>query len=213
MKVIATLKAAYPTYYRALSRDEIEAVFRLWEVQFREDVYKDVVMACHSLISSRTNTFPPSIGEIKNALHQTQNPGEITGADAWAMVSKCIARGSVHSREDWERLPDVVKDTISADEIRRLAISEDYNESVQKALFLKAFQTVADRHRMMSVIPGSIAEAIKARREALQAPQSGFTLTDDKNTAEESETPQNAPQPPRTAINIAEYLRKRRETA
>lgn len=163
--ILATLKAAYPTYYRELPKTDAEAVVNLWAVQFADCGYKETMTAVHSLISSRTSNFPPTIGEVKQALFRIRKPGALSPGDAWAMVSRCISRGSVHSREDWELLPEVVRKAITPDEIRRMATDEDYNESVSKALFLKNFAVVQEREREREVVPAGIARMIEAKRQ------------------------------------------------
>lgn len=165
MKVLATLRAAYPTFYKSLTPDEMTAVVNLWEIQFKDCTYPETVTACHALISSRTSNFPPTIGELKQSLFSLRNPGAITAWEAWAAVSRCISRGSVHSREDWELLPEVVRKAITPDEIRRMATDEDYNESVSKALFLKNFAVVQEREREREVVPAGIARMIEAKRQ------------------------------------------------
>lgn len=173
LKVLATLRAAYPNFYKNLSAEEFGAVVKLWEFQFRDCEYPETVAACHSLIATRTSTYPPTIGELKKALHEVREPGAVTAEQAWDMVRDAIGRGSVHSREDWERFPGVVQKAISPDEIRRLAIMEDGNEGVMKAQFLKAFAIVQEREREAAVMPVDISRMIESRlkekRDALTA--------------------------------------------
>ena len=87
-------------FYRGLTDGDAKAVVTLWKIQFAEDSYKDVSLAVHTLISTRTDTFPPVIGEIKEVLRSITHPEEIPSGDAWDMVMKCIKRGTVHAAED-----------------------------------------------------------------------------------------------------------------
>lgn len=160
------LKAAYPQYYRGLNNTDLEAVVRLWETLFKEDKYADVAIAVHTLITTRTDTFPPVIGEVKQALREVTRPDEMTAQSAWAEVMKCVKRGGYHAAEDWALLPDVIKAAISPEQIKSMAMSEDFNESVEKSLFFRTWNTVTERKRVADTVPASIRAEIEKRKAA-----------------------------------------------
>lgn len=158
-------------FYRDLKDGDIKAVANLWKIQFAEDSYKDVSLAVHTLISTRTDTFPPVIGEIKEVLRSITHPEEIPSGDAWDMVMKCIKRGTVHAAEDWSNLPEDVRAAVSVDEIKRHAENEEFNEGVEKALFLKRWAVLRDRRRTEQQMPPTLRAQIEARRTALETAQ------------------------------------------
>lgn len=70
IKILAVLKAAYPNSYKGMTKDEANGVVNVWATQFVSFPYLVVSLAINKLIS--TNTFPPSISEVKDkiqALH------------------------------------------------------------------------------------------------------------------------------------------------
>ena len=168
LKILAVLKAAYPNFDRGLQNGGEDAIINLWAVQFAEDSYRDVSLAVHTLISTRTDTFPPVIGEVKEVLRSITHPEEIPSGDAWEMVMRCIRRGTVHAAEDWAKLPDDVRAAVSVDEIKRHAEDENFTESVEKSLFLKRWDVLRERKRVENSMPGSLLEQIAARRAALE---------------------------------------------
>lgn len=171
LKILTVLRAAYPMFYRGLTDGDAKAVVTLWKIQFAEDSYKDVSLAVHTLISTRTDTFPPVIGEIKEVLRSITHPEEIPSGDAWDMVMKCIKRGTVHAAEDWAQLPADVRAAVSVDEIKRHAENEEFNEGVEKALFLKRWAVLRDRRRTEQQMPSTLREQIESRRTALEKAQ------------------------------------------
>lgn len=66
IKVLAVLKAAYPASYRNMTKDEANGVVMIWATQFAAAPLQVVMIAVQRLIS--TNTFPPTISEVKSAL-------------------------------------------------------------------------------------------------------------------------------------------------
>ena len=142
-------------FYRGLTDGDAKAVVTLWKIQFAEDSYKDVSLAVHTLISTRTDTFQPVIGEIKEVLRSITHQEEIPSGDAWDMVMKCIKRGTVHAAEDWAKLPADVRAAVSVDEIKRHAENEEFNEGVEKSLFLKRFTKSYCKKKMAKYIPSA----------------------------------------------------------
>ena len=171
LKILTVLRAAYPMFYRGLKDGDAKAVVNLWQIQFAEDSYKDVSLAVHTLISTRTDTFPPVIGEIKEVLRSITHPEEIPSGDAWDMVMKCIKRGTVHAADDWSNLPADVRAAVSVDEIKRHAENEEFNEGVEKSLFLKRWAVLRDRRRTEQQMPPTLKAQIEARRTALETAQ------------------------------------------
>lgn len=187
LRILSVLRAAYPMFYRDMKDGDIKAVANLWKIQFAEDSYKDVSLAVHTLISTRTDTFPPVIGEVKEVLRSITHPEEIPSGDAWDMVMKCIRRGTVHAAEDWANLPEDVRAAVSVDEIKRHAENEDFNEGVEKSLFLKRWAVLRERRRAEQQMPPSLRAQIEARRTALES------VTPPQITAEKPAEPVQKP--------------------
>lgn len=174
-------------FYRGLKDGDAKAVVNLWQIQFAEDSYKDVSLAVHTLISTRTDTFPPVIGEVKEVLRSITHPEEIPSGDAWDMVMKCIKRGTVHAAEDWAKLPADVRAAVSVDEIKRHAENEEFNEGVEKSLFLKRWVVLRERRRTEQQMPPTLKAQIEERRKALE------TATPPKITTEQPAEPAQKP--------------------
>lgn len=66
IKVLAILKAAYPNSYRGMTKEEAQGTVAVWATQFTDMPVGVVMIAVNKLIS--TNTFPPSINEVKERI-------------------------------------------------------------------------------------------------------------------------------------------------
>lgn len=65
-QILAILKAAYPNSYRGMTKEEAIGTVNVWATQFIDMPVTVVMIAVNKLIS--TNTFPPSIGEVKEKI-------------------------------------------------------------------------------------------------------------------------------------------------
>ena len=66
LRVLAILKAAYPSSYNGMTKREAAGTVAVWSVQFADVPVDIVLMAVQKLIS--TNKFPPAISEVKNKI-------------------------------------------------------------------------------------------------------------------------------------------------
>ena len=66
LKVLAILKAAYPSSYNGMTKREANGTVAVWCMQFADMPGDIVLMAVYKLIS--TNKFPPSISEVKDKI-------------------------------------------------------------------------------------------------------------------------------------------------
>ena len=65
-QILAILKAAYPNSYKGMTKEEAIGTVNVWATQFINIPVNVVMIAINKLIS--TNTFPPSIGEVKEKI-------------------------------------------------------------------------------------------------------------------------------------------------
>lgn len=84
IKILAIMKAAYPNSYRGMTKDEANGTVSVWATQFAKYPARVVMIAINKIISK--NTFPPSIGEVKE---------EIRGLywEAWMMLNEHKTHG------------------------------------------------------------------------------------------------------------------------
>lgn len=66
IKMLSILKAAYPNSYKGMTKDEANGTINIWAMQFSNMPFNIVAIAVNKLIS--TNTFPPSINEVKEKI-------------------------------------------------------------------------------------------------------------------------------------------------
>lgn len=66
LQILAILKAAYPSSYNGMTKEEATGTVAVWCMQFSDIPAEIVMMAIHKLIA--TNKFPPSISEVKGKI-------------------------------------------------------------------------------------------------------------------------------------------------
>ena len=66
VQILAILKAAYPSSYNGMTKEEATGTVSVWAMQFEDMPVGIVMMAIHKLISS--SKFPPSVAEVKEKI-------------------------------------------------------------------------------------------------------------------------------------------------
>ena len=66
VQILAILKAAYPSSYNGMTKEEASGTVSVWAMQFESIPVDIVMMAIHKLIAS--NKFPPTVAEVKDKI-------------------------------------------------------------------------------------------------------------------------------------------------
>lgn len=142
--ILGILKTAYPNFYKEMSKQEMLNVVDLWADMFKNDNSKLVTVAVKELINSFQ--YPPTIADIKNKIYNLTNE-EKTPSELWDRLQKAISRGIYHSEEEFEKLPEEVKEFIrSPKQLKELAMMDsDVVHSVTKGQFFKQIEVIQKR--------------------------------------------------------------------
>lgn len=68
IKILSILKAAYPSSYKGMTKEEASGTISVWAAQFATIPATVIYIAINKLIS--TNPFPPAISQVKEKLHE-----------------------------------------------------------------------------------------------------------------------------------------------
>jgi len=156
---------AYPQSHH----DEAEAKLNLWNEMFLDESYEIVQLSVKAFISSDTKGFPPSIGNIKQKIVNITESAEMTELEAWECIRKAASNGYYGCREEWEKLPSILKSLTSPSQIREWAMmdSEVFN-SVVASNFMRSYRVRAKHHYEYSVLPNNMKSVIDVISEKLK---------------------------------------------
>lgn len=160
--VLAVLRTAYPAFYR--DAEEAKNAVILWAEMFAEDSFAEVAAAVKTLIATKTEGFPPTIGAVKEKLSQLRTPERMTAQEGWALASKAAA-GNL----PWDKLPPMVQRAIGSPLILRdwgMMDAETFN-SVVYSQFIKAYGAYDRREKELSLMPPDVRELVAGLADRL----------------------------------------------
>ena len=170
LKIMSVLRGAYPQFYRNIDRKEAEATVGLWTEMFAHDEYPFVAAAVKAMIESDSKGFPPHIGAVKEKLRLLTAGDEMTEAEAWGIVAKALRNSTYGSREEFDKLPPMVRRIVgSPSQLREwAAMDSEAVHSVVSSNFQRSYRAIAQREREIAKLPpdvrvlvGKLADAKK----------------------------------------------------
>ena len=174
LAIMGALKAAYPTFYRDMRREEAEQIVRLWTEMFADDPAREVAAAVKAHIATDAKGFPPHIGAIKTSLCKLRAPDELTEAEAWGCVRRALKNGIYGYMEEYEKLPAVVQRLVgSPSQLKEWAMmDEDTVASVVASNFQRSYKARAASEREYMALPQGIRDQVALVAEHFEMPAS-----------------------------------------
>ncbi len=165
VEMLSLLRAAYPSFYSKIGKDQLEQIVSLWEEMFKEDDVATVKLALKNLISSHKG-YPPDIATLKEKIDDLMRTvrKEPTDEELFRLLSKACENGFYGYREEFEKLPDVLKrylgDPLALMEMATLP--NQTFETVTKGQFLKEIKTVRARIRAEEALPAELKKLLSS---------------------------------------------------
>lgn len=160
-KIMDILSVAYPAFYRNTTQDTMRKAVILWHEMFADDDFGAVAAAVKALIATKADSYPPSIGEVKEQMTSLKMP-DMDESTAWALVAKACTNGIYHYREEYAKLPTDVQAAVGAPEqIREWAkMDSETFHSVVASNFKRNFRANIARKKTNEMLPTDIKTLI-----------------------------------------------------
>lgn len=162
LAIMSVLKAAYPAYYRDMSRNDAEAVVSLWAEMFKDENAVEVTMAVKAFICTDTKGFPPNIATIKNYIYKLNHKDEMTEIEAWGYVSRALKNSLYNSAMEFEKLPPIVQRLVgSHNQLKEWAVMDsDMVNSVVASNFQRSYKARATSEKEYLSLPTDVKNAM-----------------------------------------------------
>ena len=163
LKIMAILKASYPSFYRDTTRKDAEGIVNLWAEMFAEDDYRLVAAAVKALIASDSKGFPPVIGQVKEKLRMLTDKQDMTEQEAWGLVAKAVRNGVWGSKDEFAKLPEDIRRIVgNPEQLRSWALMDsDSLHSVVASNFQRAYRVRAAQQKEYAALPADVKAVVE----------------------------------------------------
>ena len=178
--LLSVMKAAYPNFYRDMTRKDADHVISLWSEMFKDEPAALVALAVKQHIATDRKGFPPHIGAIKDAIVKIQQPEEMTEIEAWNIVRKAIRSHPWDAKEQFEKLPPVLQRLVgSSSQLQEWGQMEaDVVSSVVASNFQRSYKARAAHEREFLALPSDVKEAMLQIAGGMKMPELPAAPTD-----------------------------------
>lgn len=154
----AVITASYPQFYQRQTPQDLENLIKAWAFALDEYTYEQASIGLKVYIHNDAKGFPPSPGQIIDAIHKTEEHpvAEATAAEAWQIVWDAITRLSwEHPEIEFDRLPPECQRAIgSAESLKEIAMMNTEDVLIgEKARFMRQYDVVKQNVRDYERLP------------------------------------------------------------
>lgn len=161
LHVLAYLKGAYPNWGRSLSNDDAKAMVAVWFDMLGEYNVNLIKSAVQGMLA--TNEYPPTIAEVIKKIQLIQCKEQpMSEIQAWGLVKKALSNSTYNSKSEFEKLPQVIQNTIGThDTLRGWALEECENmDKVTGSNFMRSYKSTVQREREFNSMPSDVKALI-----------------------------------------------------
>lgn len=171
--LLSVLKAAYPNFYKNMTRKDADRVIALWSEMFKDEPGEIVALAVKRHIATDTKGFPPHIGAIKESIVKIMHPSDMTELEAWGLVQKALRNGYYGAQEEYEKLPLVVQRLVgSPNQLREWAqMDTETVSSVVASNFQRSYKARIAHEREYLALPSDVKQAVSQIADGMKMPE------------------------------------------
>lgn len=161
-QILMRIQTTYPNWK---PQADLSLVIDVWHEYLEGYEYKDILYAVKSFVLTDTEGFAPSVGQVLGQLRKVAESDELSGLEAWALVSNALRNGYYGAEKEYDKLPPLVQKAVGTPENLRHWSQTDLKsiETVVMSQFLTAYKTVTKRASEFSVIPSSVRLEMQKR--------------------------------------------------
>ena len=110
-RILASIQAVYPNFTK--DRDA-RVLANVWQQVFADVPYAEVNRALGAFFASDVKGFPPTPGAVNAYIKKSKQLTAPTENEAWARLLKAVSRGLYNSAEEYEKLPEDIREIVGS---------------------------------------------------------------------------------------------------
>lgn len=168
-QLLAVLKATYPPSFKDSTPSDIKALVGVWARVFKDWDAELVQQAVDVVIATNKTNFAPSPGLVMDQLIKITSRPEMTEMEGWQLVFKAIKNSAWHSKEEFNKLPLVLQNSVGSPEMLKSwsEMPEDTVQSVVQSNFMRAFRSKKVQEYEQKALPGEAKDKILELSEGM----------------------------------------------
>lgn len=149
--LVKAMKAVYSDVKFIADSD----AFNVWYELLKDIPYEVCQAAVHKYMS--TNTFPPTIADIRKIAFEVSQPEMMNEAEAWALVLRAIGNGLYNAQNEFNKLPAACQRAVGRPEVLKewANMEIDTVNSVIQSNFMRVYKAQCQKEQEYGQLPAS----------------------------------------------------------
>ena len=151
-KILSIIAEIYPAFRRDRNPKFIS---QIWHTIFSSIPYQQVEQALAEFYATDTKGFPPVPGALRELIVSRMQQEQLPDMEAWQLTLQAISRGIYNSREEFDKLPPLVRQVVRSPEaIHNWAFLDDWQ--IQHSVapwFFRAYNSALEKHCSSALLP------------------------------------------------------------
>lgn len=184
--IFAILEANYEPQFAKRTDLNKAAMVNLWAEHFLDKDYNLVKAAVNSYISTDTTGFVPNVGQINEHIRNLTQRDQMTEQEAVSLILKATRNGLYGAKEEYEKLPPVLRRLVGSPEQLRVwaRMTEDELNTVVASNLMRSYRAIAKKEEVQQTLPSSIKAMLEQVGTQMRIEEKGTNEneeTKDKN--------------------------------
>ena len=108
-RILSSIQAVYPNFKK--DRDA-HLLTEVWHNVFADIPYEEVNKALSAFFATDAKGYPPTPGAVNTFIKKARQLNEPNEHQAWARLLRAVSRGLYNSREEYEKLPEDIREIV-----------------------------------------------------------------------------------------------------
>lgn len=167
-QLVAVIKKVFPNSYKDLTQKDWFDLVDTWYWLLAEYDINTATIALKTWLSSNTSAFPPTPGMILDVIAKLQsatgdNSMIMSESEAWESIYKAICNSSYHSKEEYEKLPQILQKVVGSPQALQSwgRMEIETVQSVVQSNCMRSFRSIQKNDFEQSKMPKEIRNLIE----------------------------------------------------
>lgn len=158
-KILMNIECSYPNWK---PQGDLGFMVDIWCDDLSDYSYQEVYMALKGFKSTDRSGFAPNVGQLIDAIHSMREISQKTSEiEVWVKIMKAVRNSNYNSEAEFEKLPELAKEVIGTPEaLKSMAMNPNFNEGVEKSLFMRSYRDKVEQHREYNRLPNQIKQRL-----------------------------------------------------
>ncbi|MFW5804867.1 MAG: replicative helicase loader/inhibitor [bacterium] len=171
LKVLTFISNSYSNKFKFPkdNQEENKILIETWYSFLHDYDYEVVKVAVKKIVVNKPQ-WPPTVGELVNAIEDLSQPEEnkITGGEAWSMALEAVRKyGYYDMKGGMESLPPLIRKTIECFGGYGALCHSKTNDSYARQNFISIYEELSKKRAVNELLPPSIKKESKQLQKSM----------------------------------------------